>query len=265
MINVLEYFKPESHLEPGIDSSAFIEPGAAVSEDSYIGPNCVICKNTEIKAGAVLRANVYVGNGSYVGKGSRIEPGVVIYNDCSIGDECVLHSGSVIGAEGFGFIPDGEGEPRKIPQIGGVRIGNKVEIGACTTIDRGTIGNTVIGNGVKIDNHVQVGHNVKVGNNCIIVAQTGLAGSSILEDNVIMAAKSGTSDHVRVGKGSTVAALGGVIKDISPGSVVSGFPARDHRKNFRIAALMQKLPSLFDRVKKLEKESVPSRENDNDK
>ena len=253
LVILLEHIKEQLPANKGIHDSSVISPGAVVDPRASIGPFCVIEEGARIARGAILKAHVFVGKGSVVDEDTVVHPHVVIYHGTRIGKNSIIHSGCVIGADGFGFMPEQDNVPIKIPQLGGVRIGNNVEIGACSTVDRGTISDTVIMDNVKMDDHVHVAHNVIVGKGCILVAMTGLAGSSVLEDGVIMAAKSGTGDHVRIGKGAQVAALGGAIKDVPPGAVVSGFPARDHRKNFRIAALTQRLPDLFNKVRELEK------------
>jgi len=253
MMRLLEHLKEEDHEDTGIHPSSVVSPEAFVHPDASVGPFCVVEKGAHIGKGAILRSHVFIGTGSSVGEGTFIAPKCVVYKGCMIGRECVIHSGCVIGADGFGFIPgDDQSLPLKIPQLGGVKIGDNVEMGACCTVDRGTISDTVIKDHVKMDDHVHVAHNVIVGRGCILVAMTGLAGSSILEDGVIMAARSGTGDHVRVGRGAQVAAMAGAIKDVPPGAVVSGFPARDHKANFRIVALTQKLPELFRKVRELE-------------
>ncbi len=258
MASLLSVFRREPEIRWGVDPSASVHPSAEIAEDSYVGPLCVLSKGSVVRSGAILRANVFLGEGVSVGRSSVLEPGVVLYSGVSLGDRVIVHGNSVLGADGFGHIPASAGRGVvKVPQIGGVTIQDDVEIGACSSIDRGTIGNTVIGSGTKIDNHVQIGHNVLVGKDCLLVAQVGLAGSSVLENRVIMAARSGVQEHITVGEGATVAAMGGATKNIPPGAVVSGFPARDHRSVMRMEGMLHRLADLFDRVKKLERRCSP--------
>lgn len=168
-----------------------IDPSARISASAKISPEAGIC------------AFAFIGDNCEIGEGTVIEPNAVLLKNVKVGRNCIIHSGAVIGTDGFGFERTAEGIV-KIPQIGSVSIGDNVEIGACTTIDRGAMGDTVIGSGTKIDNQVQIGHNVKIGRNCIICSMSGVAGSSIIEDNVTISVQAGITDHVRIGAGTTI-------------------------------------------------------------
>ncbi len=261
LIPLLEAFRMNTPSRRGVHPSAWVDPQATVHPGAWIGPQCVVEEGAVIEEGAVLVAQIYVGPGSQVGRNSRIEPQVVLYAGVILEEDVIVHAGTILGADGFGYEPQEEEPPLKIPQIGGVCIEQGVEIGANVTVDRGTIGTTRIGAYSKLDDQVHVGHNCVVGKRCLLVAFVGLAGSAVLEDDVILAAKSGVAQHVCVGKGSQIAACGGATKNVPPGTVVSGFPAWDHRKELAAQSHLRKMPDLVKKIREMEKELASLKEN----
>lgn len=237
----------------GIHPSAVVDREAWVSPEATVGPLCVIEAGAIVQKGAVLHAMVFVGASATVGADSEIKAGVKILPECLVGERCILHSGVVIGSDGFGY-EFVNGTHKKVPQIGKVVVGDDVEIGANTTVDRARFGTTLIGSGTKIDNLVQIGHNVTIGRNCIIVAQSAIAGSATLEDYVVMGGQSGVAGHITVGTQTQIAAQAGVNASLEPKLIVTGNPAMELQKAYRIEVLKRKLPELFKRVEALEKE-----------
>ncbi|MBI3038787.1 UDP-3-O-(3-hydroxymyristoyl)glucosamine N-acyltransferase, partial [bacterium] len=207
LAKALSIFYPEILPTKGIHPTAFVHERAFVHPTASIGPLAVVSANAKVEAYAQIEAQVFVGCGAKIGESAHIYPHVVVREGCIVGDRSILHSGVIVGSDGFGFTPTSTGH-LKIPQVGIVEIGSDVEIGANVTIDRATMGKTIIGPGTKIDNLVHIAHNVVIGRNCIIVAQVGLSGSTIMEDQVTLAGQVGTVGHVSIGKGATVAARG---------------------------------------------------------
>ncbi len=231
---------------------------ASIHSLAVLGPNVAIGDFTVVERGAAIGENtvimpqVYIGVNAKVGRNCLIYPQVVIREDCVIGDGVIIHPGAVIGADGFGFLTDKKtGKHTKIPQVGNVVIEAGAEIGANATIDRGAIGSTWVQSGTQIDNLVQIGHNVKLGNNCVVVAQTGIAGSTIIGNNVILAGQAGVAGHLTIGDGAIITAQTGVMSDVPPKSVLFGSPGRPHREAFKLQALFSRLPELFEKVKEL--------------
>ena len=240
----------------GWHPSAVVEPGAEVAEDAALGPFVYVGPGAAVGAGAVLYPGVHVHSGSRIGPGAVLYDHVVVRHDCRVGARCILHPGVIIGSDGFGFAqePGEEGVHHiKIPQLGDVEVEADVEIGANSCVDRGALGTTRIGRGTKIDNLVQIGHNVQIGPGAILVAQSGVAGSTVLGREVILGAQSGVSGHLTVGDRALIHGQAGVMEDLPEGAVVVGAPAVDKREFFKTVVRTRKLGSLFDRVKELER------------
>ena len=249
---LLEKFAPAPQkFAPGIHASAVIGSGVSIGEGASIQPFVVIEDEASVGAGSVVGAHGYIGHGASVGAECLLHPRVTIGARCIVENRVILHSGVVIGSDGFGYEFSG-GRHVKIPQTGIVQIDDDVEIGANTTIDRARFGRTWIGEGTKIDNLVQIAHNVVIGKNCIVVSQTGISGSSKLGNYVTLAGQVGVVGHIEIGDQATVAAQSGVSKSIAPKEVVFGSPAIPMREAREQLAHIRRLPKLLDRVKKLE-------------
>ena len=248
----LDMLAPEQPRGPFRHPSAVIESDAAIAEDVYIGAGAYVGSAVTIGAGSVVGAGAYVGERVTIGAGVRIHPHAKLLSGCTVGDRVVLHVGSVIGSDGFGWA-FAEGRAERIPQIGNVVLEDDVEIGANSCIDRAQIGSTRVGAGTKIDNLVQVGHNCRIGKHCVIAALTGLAGSTVIGDYVKVGGQVGFRGHITVGSGVTIAGGSGIWGNVEDGATISGNPANDHHEELRRQVMIRKLPKLFDRVEALER------------
>lgn len=237
----------------GIEQPSFIHATAKTGNNIYIGAFAYLGENVVIGDDVKIFPNAYIGNNVSIGAGSIIHPGVKIYRDCIIGKEVVIHAGTVIGSDGFGFAPQADGSFRKVPQIGNVVVEDNVEIGANATIDRATIGSTMIKSGSKLDNLIQVAHNVEVGNNTVIAAQAGVSGSTKIGNNVMIGGQAGIVGHIQIADGTRINAQSGVSKSIkTPNTAVTGTPAYDYTSSLRSQALSRNLPELEKRITELE-------------
>jgi UDP-3-O-[3-hydroxymyristoyl] glucosamine N-acyltransferase len=237
----------------GIQQPVYIHETAKTGENIFIGAFAYLGENVVVGDGSKIFPGVYLGNNVVVGKNSMIYPGVKIYHDCVIGSNVVIHAGTVIGSDGFGYAPQQDGSLKKVPQIGNVVIEDGVEIGANTTIDRATIGSTLIKSGAKLDNLLQIAHNVEIGNNSVIAAQSGISGSTKIGKNVMIGGQAGIVGHIQIADGSKINAQSGVSKSIkTPNSAVTGSPAYDYTSALRSQAITRNLPELEKRIKELE-------------
>ncbi|MFA8449831.1 MAG: UDP-3-O-(3-hydroxymyristoyl)glucosamine N-acyltransferase [Bacteroidales bacterium] len=238
----------------GICENAFIEDSAEIASEVYVGELAYIGKNVKIAKGVKIYPQVYIGDGAEIGENTVLYAGVKIYHHCIVGNDCILHSGSVIGADGFGFSPNSDGTYNKIPQIGNVIIEDNVEIGANSTVDRATMGSTVIRKGAKIDNLIQIAHNCEIGENTVMAAQAGVSGSTKIGKNVTVAGQAGIVGHLKIADRVIIAAQSGVTTNINKeGHVVLGSPAMDINRYKKSFVHFRNLEKLVNKVNELER------------
>jgi len=238
----------------GIQQPSYISSTAKLGENVFVAAFVYIGENVQIGNGVKLFAGVFVGDNAKIADNTILHPGVKIYHECVIGKNVTVHAGSVIGSDGFGFAPQADGSFKKVPQIGNVVVQDFVEIGANATIDRATIGSTLIKSGAKLDNLIQVAHNVEVGNNTVIAAQAGVSGSTKLGNNVMIGGQAGIVGHISIADGAKINAQSGVSKSIKePNTAVTGSPAYEYTSALRSQVVSRNLPDIEKRVKELEK------------
>ncbi len=250
LLELLPRFYPQAARTPAIDPTARIGRGARIGDRVSLEAYAVVGDDAVIDDDVVVGAHCVIGNGVTIGKSSRLFPHVTVYSGGRIGERVTLHSGVRIGSDGFGYVFTG-GAHSKIPHVGRCIIGDDVEIGANTTIDRGSIDDTMIGAGTKIDNLVQIGHNVHVGSLCLVMAQVGIAGSARIGDGCVIAGQAGLGGHINIGAGARIGGQSGVFGNVPAGEVWSGYPARPHRESLRATGAMLKLPDMMKRIEKL--------------
>lgn len=256
---LLEFYNKYTEKPKGVEKFSFVDRSAKTGKNNYIGAFSYISKNVEIGDSTLIYPGVFIGKNVKIGKNTVIYAGVKIYDDCLIGDSCIIHAGSVIGADGFGFAPVENREFVKIAQIGNVVIEDNVEIGALVTIDRATMGSTIIRKGVKLDNHNHVAHNVEIGANTVIAAQTGIAGTAKIGDNCMFGGQVGISPHVKIASKTKIASQSGISKSVNKENLLlMGSPAINikdfhksyiHFKNFD--AIIRKIEELEEKVKNI--------------
>jgi UDP-3-O-[3-hydroxymyristoyl] glucosamine N-acyltransferase len=247
----------------GIDSQSYIHETASVGNDCYIGAFAFIGEKAELGNNVKIYPQAYIGDGVKIGDNTTVYPGVKIYKECYIGKSCIIHASTVIGADGFGFAP-GTGTFQKIPQIGNVIIEDDVEIGSNVSIDRATIGSTIIHKGTKLDNLIQIAHNVEIGENSVLVAQSGIAGSTKIGKNVMIAAQAGIVGHVTVADDVKIGAQSGVSHSITiPGEILLGSPAYNIRDTKKSMVIIKKLPEIYAKLNELEKQVIALKDNIN--
>ena len=250
---LLKFLSQPWDIHSGVDASAVIAHDVKMGMGTRIGPHVSVEAGAQIGSHVTLMAGTRIGRGCVIGDDTVLYPNVVLYPDVRVGKRCLLHSGCVLGADGFGYAQVGHGL-LKVPHLGRVEVGDDVEIGANTCIDRAKTGVTVIGSGTKLDNLIHIAHNVQIGMSSLIIAQTGVAGSVTIGNGVILAGQAGIKDHVAIGDGARVGAQGGVIGDVEAGVTVSGYPARPHATKMREYAAVASLPAYVKRIRALEKQ-----------
>ena len=252
LLVVLPVLYPQAVWEAGVHPTAHVGRNVTWQEPVEIGPHAMLGAGVQLGKNVRIGAGCVLGEGVAVGDDSQLYPGVTLYAGTALGKRVTVHAGVVLGSDGFGYIPGTNGEPhRKIPHVGRCLIGDDVEIGANTCIDRGSVDDTVIGSGTKIDNLVHIAHNVRIGARCLIMAQAGIAGSCQVEDDVIIAGQAGVSDHITIGRGARLLVQSGTIADVPAGATLFGTLARPHREYLRGQSALYRLAKIVDKLEKL--------------
>ncbi|HSL72324.1 MAG TPA: UDP-3-O-(3-hydroxymyristoyl)glucosamine N-acyltransferase [Longimicrobiales bacterium] len=251
LATLLARFHPEPAPRPGIHSTAVIGAGVRLGEGVTIGPYAILGDQAVIGARSRIGPHAVVGAGAELGNEVVIHAAVTLYPGVRLGDRCIIHSGARIGSDGYGYTW-ADGGHRKVPQVGGCILGRDVEVGANSTIDRGSVGATEIGNGVKIDNLVHIGHNVRIGDHTLIIAQVGISGSVTIGSRATLAGQVGVSGHLKIGDGVVLTAKSGVWGSLTEPGIYSGHPARPHKETLRQQASLARLPRLIERLRALE-------------
>ena len=247
---ILELFNDDKFKRDGISDKSDIDKSSTISKSSYVGSYTTIGKNSIVGDNCVIENQVFIGDNVKIGNNCKIYPGTKILNDTIIGNSCIIHSSCSIGSDGFGFAPNDDGTYKKIPQTGNVVIGNNVEIGSNSTIDRATIGSTIIKDGVKLDNQIQIAHNVEIGENTAIAAQSGIAGSTKIGKNCMIGGQVGIIGHLKIGDNVKIQAQAGVTSDVESNARITGTPAISYMNYNKSYIHFKNLPEI---VKKIDK------------
>jgi UDP-3-O-[3-hydroxymyristoyl] glucosamine N-acyltransferase len=252
---LLEYYNQVKLMKSGIEQPSFISDNVVYGDNLYLGAFCYIGKNVKIGNNVKIYPNTFVGDNVTIGDNSILFAGVRVYSETVIGNGCTIHSGSIIGSDGFGYAPNEQGEYNKVPQIGNVILEDNVDVGACTTIDRATLGSTVIKKGVKLDNQIQIAHNVVIGENTVIASQTGVAGSTKIGKNCIIGGQVGIVGHLTIGNGVRIQAQSGVGRNIPDGDTIQGSPAMGYTDFNKSYVHFRNLPKIVNELDNLKKEN----------
>lgn len=252
---LLEYYNQVKLNKSGIEEPSYISKSAKYGENLYFGAFSYMGENVKVGDNVKIYPNAYLGDNVVIGDNVIIFAGAKIYSETIIGNDCVIHGGAIVGADGFGYTPNGEGVYSKVPQIGNVIIEDRVDIGAGTTIDRATLGSTIIRKGVKLDNQIQVAHNVEIGENTVIAAQTGIAGSVKIGKSCVIGGQVGMAGHITIGNGVKVQAQSGIGRNIKDGEMLYGSPAIGYNAYNKSYVHFRNLPKIVDRITQLEKKS----------
>ena len=250
---LLDYYHKAKTTKSGIAKSALIDPSVKIGKNCFVGDMSCIQEDAEIGDNVKIYPQVYIGSNVTIGEGTIVFPGAKILEDSIVGQNCVIHSGTVIGSDGFGFAPQKNGSYKKIPQTGIVVLGDRVEVGSNSTIDRATLGVTSIGNGVKLDNQIQIAHNVEIGENTVIAAQTGIAGSSKIGKNCVIGGQVGVVGHINIGDNVKIQGQSGVISSIKDNAVIQGTPAFSYNDYNKSYVYFKNLPNIVKEINRIVK------------